>query len=279
MNDQGDTMADPLVITAVAASGVAIAQPWAIGLWKRYIRRGTITPYVTGFIELGFADFGPTIAIDGTLRALHKDVFVKAIEVRLTKHRDQSKHTFEWLAFRSHRASVAGASDPAGFVEAASGFMVTPNTPHRVCIVFSDVETRQLIQKQLAVALARFWVYRRSEPFQLLGQRFLLDDAQVLQLFQGLTEQYQKDSTHVSAYTAIDRICYWETGKYEVELRVHSARPDQTFTERWTIELDEEQAKQLHLNVVNMLDNPLYTTAGLNTPPFFFAYAPYQELA
>ena len=64
-------MAAALVITAVVASGVAMAQPWAIGFWKRYIRRGTITPYVTGFIELGFSDFGPTIAIDGTLRALN----------------------------------------------------------------------------------------------------------------------------------------------------------------------------------------------------------------
>lgn len=270
-------MADPLVITAVVASGVAIAQPWAIGLWKRYLRRGTITPYVTGFIELGFAEYGPTIAIDGTLRALHKDVFVKAIEVGLTKHRDQSKHTFEWLAFRSHRASVAGASDPAGFVEAASGFMVTPNTPHRVCIVFSDVDTRQLIQEQLASATGRFWEYRRSEPFQLLDQRFLLDDDQVLQLLKNLQEQYQKDAIRVDAYSAINRICYWEAGKYEVEIRVHSARPDQTFTEKWTIEVTEEQAKQLRFNVINMLDNPLYAAAGLDAPQRFFAYAPYQE--
>jgi len=270
-------MADPLVITAVVASGVAIAQPWAIGLWKRYLRRGTITPYVTGFIELGFAEYGPTIAIDGTLRALHKDVFVKAIEVVLTRHRDQSKHTFEWLAFRSHRVSVAGGSDPAGFVEAASGFMVTPNTPHRVCIVFSDVDTRQLIQEQLASATGRFWELRRSDQFQLLDQRFLLDDSQVSQLLQGLTEQYRKDATHVSAYTAIDRICYWEEGKYEVEVRVHSARPNQTFTEKWTIEVTEEQAKQLRFNVLNMLDNPLYAAAGLDAPQRFFAYAPYQE--
>lgn len=270
-------MADPLVITAVVASGVAIAQPWAIGLWKRYIRRGTITPYVTGFIELGFADFGPTIAIDGTLRALHKDVFVKAIEVVLTKHRDQSKHTFEWLAFRSHRASITGASDPAGFVEAASGFMVTPNTPRRVCVVFSDVETRQHIQKQIAAALDSFWEYRRSEPFQLLDQRFLLDDAQVLQLLQGLQEKYQNDPTRIDAYTAIDRICYWEAGKYDVEVRVHSARPNQTFTEKWTIELTDEHAKQLRFNVINMLDNPLYAAAGLDAPQRFFAYAPYLE--
>lgn len=272
-------MADPLLTVTAVGAGVAIVQPWVIGLWKRYLRRGTITPYVTGFIELGFSEYGPTIGIDGTLRALHKDVFVKAIEVLLTKHRDQSKHTFEWLAFRSHRASVAGASEATDFVEAPSGFMVTPNTPRRVCIVFSDVETRQLIQKQLAAALANFWEHRRSEPFQRLDQRFLLDDAQVLQLLQGLTKQYQQDATHVNAYTAIDRICYWEAGKYEVELRVHSARPDQTFTERWAIELGEEQAKQLHVNVVNMLDNPLYTTAGLSTPQFFFASAPYQELA
>lgn len=271
-------MADPLITVTAIGAGIAIVQPWAIGLWKKYLRRGTIKPYVTGFIELGFAEYGPTLAIDGTLRALHKDVFVRAVEVALTKHRDQSKHTFEWLAFRSHRASVAGTSEVAGFVEAASGFMVTPNTPRRVCIVFSDTDTRQLIQEQLASATGRFWELRRSEQFQLLDQRFLLDDAQVLQLLKGLQEQYQNDATRVDAYTAIDRICYWEAGKYEVEVRVHSARPDQTFTEKWTIEVTEEQAKQLRFNVINMLDNPLYAAAGLDAPQRFFAYAAYQEL-
>jgi len=269
-------MADPLVVMAAVGAGVAIAQPWLIAFWRRYIRKGTVTPYVTGFLELGFGEYGPTLAIDGTLRALHKDVFVKSIDVLLTKNRDRAQHVFDWLVFRSHRIGMAGQSG-AAYVEAASGFMVSPDTPKRTCIVFSDSETRERIQTQILAASNRYWSIRRNEHFAPLDQRLLLDENEQLRLIRALDEAYHQDPVEVGAYSEIERICYWEEGTYDIEMRVHAARPDRTFREFWTIYISEEQARQLRLNTVKMLNAPMYADLGWDQPPHFFVYVPYKD--
>jgi hypothetical protein len=181
-------MADPLVIVTAVGAGIAIVQPWAIALWKRYIRKGTVTPYVTGFLEIGFSEFGPTLAIDGTLRAHHKDVFIKSIQVVVTKHKDNSQHTFDWLVFRPYRTSIGSQSESA-FLEAASGFMVSPDSPKRVCIVFSDPTTREEIQKHCATAINKYWELRRSEQFAPLDHKYVLTEEDVYPLVRALGDR------------------------------------------------------------------------------------------
>lgn len=48
---------------ALIVAFVALAQPWIITLWRHYFRRGQIDIYETGQIELGYAEFGPTIGL------------------------------------------------------------------------------------------------------------------------------------------------------------------------------------------------------------------------
>lgn len=270
-------MANSLTVVAAIGAGVAIVQPWVIGLWKRWIRSGSIEIYVTGFLEVGYSEFGPTLAVDGTFRAIHRDMFVERVNVRLTKNRDKSEHSFEWIAFRSHRVPIGGTSEFRGFLEAASGFMVSPNSPHRVCIVLSDASTRESMQEQLTVVNGKFWELRRSQQFSVLDQRLLLEDEQKLEMMLRLAEAYRSDSTHVDAFGALNRICYWEGGKYDVELTVMTARPNRRFSNKWGIELSDENARQLRLNVIAMIDRPLYIDAGLQSPPCFFAYVPYRS--
>jgi hypothetical protein len=270
-------MADPLLTVTAIGAGVAIAQPWVIALWKKYIRRGEVVPYVTGFLEIGFSEAGPTLAIDGTLRALHQDIFVRRIRAILTKKRDKSEHAFEWVAFRSYRTFLTPNPAEPGYLEAASGFIVTPSQPKRVCIVFSDFETRQLISQHLMLASSKYWELRRSDRFEQLDYKFLLDAKTQFELRRELAEAYRKDPVQVEAYTAIDRICYWEEGEYDVELKVEVARPEGVFSHSWTIEISEEQARQLRFNALGMLDAFVFVDAGLASPQKFFSYVAYQE--
>jgi len=47
-----------------------VVQVWIIALWKKYIKKGKIRIFETGSLEIGYSAFGPTIAVNGTLRAL-----------------------------------------------------------------------------------------------------------------------------------------------------------------------------------------------------------------
>ncbi len=55
---------------------IALLQPWAAWLWKTLFVKGRVETCAAGFLEVGYSDFGPTVAMQGTLRALYKDVFV-----------------------------------------------------------------------------------------------------------------------------------------------------------------------------------------------------------
>ena len=81
----------------------AVVQVWIIALWRRQ-RRGRLSIFRTGRLEVGYSNFGPTLAVFGTLRAQGKPVFVREIIVKLVKERDGSVHEFEWLFFRSRQA-------------------------------------------------------------------------------------------------------------------------------------------------------------------------------
>src|SRR5690349_6655447 len=124
---QGLDLSDPRWWT-LGISVIALMQPWLIGVWKKYVRRGRMRVYKTGFIEVGYGQFGPTIALRGTLRAADRDLFVTNISLIVTKIRDNSIHEFEWLSFRLSRAML-GQPQPTD-IEFPSSFIVTTSNAH-----------------------------------------------------------------------------------------------------------------------------------------------------
>lgn len=68
---------------------VALAQPWIAFLYKRFFKRPVIRVFEAGKVELGYSNFGPTIALNGTLKVENKDVFIRAIDVELVRESDK----------------------------------------------------------------------------------------------------------------------------------------------------------------------------------------------
>jgi hypothetical protein len=79
---------------------IALCQPWVAWLWKKYLTKGYVENYPAGSLEIGYSEFGPTLAIQGTLRARGKDVFVKRMRLRIRKLRNNEEYSFDWVAFR-----------------------------------------------------------------------------------------------------------------------------------------------------------------------------------
>lgn len=68
-------LSNPDVVIAIVAI-LALIQPWIFSLWNRR-KVGKLNIYPTGGIELGFSEFGPTLALQGTLACEIKDIFVQ----------------------------------------------------------------------------------------------------------------------------------------------------------------------------------------------------------
>lgn len=115
---------------------LAFIQFWLKILWEKYFRKGEVDYYETGTIVIGYHTWGPVIGLNGTLRALNKDIFIRSMDLLVVREKDRAQHVFKWSAFQSPKIDVAG-SQPAP-MEIPSGFLISPNSPHRFNITFND---------------------------------------------------------------------------------------------------------------------------------------------
>lgn len=263
-------MADPVAVVAAVGAAIGIAQPWAAAAWNRFFRQGRIEAYVTGNVEVGYGTIGPTIAIGGTLRAVHRELFISRIEAEVVRDKDNSRHTFEWVAFRPHTIPLGPMSQQQFSFEIASGFLVSPNAPHRFNVVFSDLPT--LREMAPAIRQAYETLTEVKESLHIPGSIDALraDDEVTRELVRRLGEAYKTHPQQVDAYSRLVRGCYWEAGRYSLSISVITTRPDRRFQWDWAFELSDDDAKSLEFNVLNILQAPLDAEIGFSGRSFFF---------
>src|SRR5712692_9330241 len=116
---------DTWAAIAAVVAFAALVQPWIIGAWRRFVRRGTVDIYETGTIEVGFSAFGPSIGLMGTLRSRDRDMFVQSATLTVVKKDTAISHKFEWILFRNPKTVIGPAVGQSAevAVEAPSSFM------------------------------------------------------------------------------------------------------------------------------------------------------------
>ena len=251
----------------------AFVQFWAKILWEKYFRKGKVDYYETGTIVIGYSPSGPTIGLNGTLRALNKDVFIRSIDLLVVREKDKSQHVFKWIAFQSPKIDIAG-SQPAS-MEIPSGFLISPNSPHRFNIIFNDNDLLNDIRPLLSEyyskwyttteELSKIWPPLTGVPPQpaIFNQQF------------AVIERFRKSPIHVQTFTALDRKCYLEPGDYQLTVNVMASKPDVTFTKRYRFSISEADSKNLKLNVISILEQPVSRYLRVPDPPYNFAFSEY----
>jgi hypothetical protein len=270
---QGTGLLGLLEKWAPIVAPLALIQPWLIALAKKLLFKGRIDAYEAAWVEVGFSGFGPTIGMMGTLRAIHRDQFVRQIDLTLIRLKDGATHSFNWIGFRAERLS--SSSGPELNFELAAGFLVATTQPHRYNILFVDSGSQSdmrpyldNLQKaweppQLAVALGA----GQPNPSPLVERLLQLPEAERLPR---LYEEFSQGKAHVDAFSAINRILYWEPGDYTIQMNIRTARPDRTFSKRWTVRLTTDDSERLRLNTLGILRGAL----GMGVT-FNFAYPRY----
>lgn len=240
----------------VILSLVALAQPWLIKLYMRYLKSGTLDIYETARIEIGYnATWGINLGLHGTLRARDNDLFVRSVELEVIKDKDQSKHHFEWRLFRSSKV-ISGRSEET--FELPTGFMLLTSQPYRYNILFADV----LIETELRPILEQL-IQAWREKVAEKGDE-ILDKTEQGEALATLEPEYQvyarekykefhQTPAHANAFDKLHRTCYWEAGTYKIIMRVNTAHPDRTFNRTWKFVLSESDANLLRLNAIAIL--------------------------
>lgn len=231
----------------------AIAQYWIVELCKKYFKKGEVEIFESGTIEIGFGSFGPSIALTGTLNALHKDVFVKNIRLVLTRKKDEAKHFFNWRAFRPKTFSLTGP-ETTGY-EIASSFLLTTKNPFKYNVFFADdqflADTRPKIS-QLPKKWHEFMDEQISKlppaPEDRLSR--LYEDPTISE---ALHKEFAKQEKPIEIWTLLNHNFYWHEGEYEFEMAVETARPNRFFNKKWSFVLQKEDVDNLRLNIISLM--------------------------
>ena len=235
---------------------IALAQPWVISLVKRYWRPGTIDVYPTGTVEVGFSAFGATLGVQGTIRAVDRELFVSSMDLETVRLSDSSRHKLEWGAFRPPAALLNPSKDP---IEVPAGFMLQPAAPRRFNIMFFDTELQAVIKEALNP-------FERTWYDKIRDDNVAPDDGKAY--YNG---KFKDQPIVLTTYTVIDRAVYWQKGDYSLTLRIHTARPDRMFETKLHFSLSENDAESLRRNSLNIM------RAAANIDDYFyFASAPYK---
>ena len=224
--------------------------------------RSKIDVHPAGQIEIGFSIFGPTVGIQGTLRAIGRDEFVARSWMTIERISDHLRHDFEWAVFRPQAVSPPSAS-----WEVAAGFLVSKAAPRRFNIQFHDTATAKRLSAPLT-ELKNAWLQHLQKKNIRLADVQPKDVRKEYDQFLELNKE-----TSGRAYQAIDRDFYWVQGDYRLCLSVETSRPAKVFLYTYKFCLSEPESVSIRANVTACM----LTACNVPDTIFSFALPAYQH--
>ncbi len=266
-------MAKFLEVGALVLAFLGFMQFWFKILYDNYFHKGEINYYETGPIVVGYGPSGPTIGLNGTIRALNKDVFVRNIDLRLVREKDRAQHNYKWAAFQSTR--IEPASNQPSPMEIPSSFLISPNLPHRFNIIFNDNDLLTDLRPSLNIFRSQW--YKVTEELSRIWPNFpgTSPPPEILTKIVSLIEEFSKSKIHIETFTKLRENCYWEPGYYQLVINVKTSKPDNTFTKICRFSLTEEDSRILKLNVMPILNEPIANYLRVPNLQYNWSFAEY----
>jgi hypothetical protein len=224
-----------------------VVQIWLIALWKKLFMKGKIVVFPSGKIEIGHSNFGPTIAINGTLLAKSKDIFVSSMHIDVIRNKDSAIHTFNWVAFRPPVVNILNTGPVS--IELPSAFIVNNGSPHRYNICFFD----RLVQEEIAprlIALQQSWgKYLVANTLEIEGlmKTGLSQQAAAERKF---NEEFKNFNECREAWDIIQRKVYWEEGDYNGTMEIHTDDSSRIFYYYFNFCVGRESFDKFRTNAV-----------------------------
>lgn len=254
-----------LILSSLALS-ISIFRDWL----KSKLVRSRVETYVTGKIEIGFSNFGPTIGIIGTLRAINNDSFITNMKLIIKRVKDSATYNFEWLASRPLKI-FPNASE----YEIAYSFLLQKNIAKQFSIFFSDTSTRQEMDQYILNSIKSLDRIRQKYDTEPLAHMLQYNYQVGKETFEKIKQEYKTDNDEIEAFSKLSKINYWKEGQYNLMLIINNSS-GKSFIKDWTFDLSKEDEKLLDFNIINILELPLDNLIGAPPRQFSFANASYK---
>ena len=229
-----------------------VVQVWIIGIWNRYFRKGTLEIHKTSKLEVGYSNFGPTIALNGTLRAKDTNVFISNAQITIKRKSNNSTRIFNWTAFRSPQIKI-GKTEPIT-LEMPSGFIVNIDSPYRFHIFFSDYDTQKELEPYL-IKVNNDWTTFLNNKNEEINSVSSEKDTNISNYIEYLfnSEFTKTTKSFNDAFDILNRKVYWEPGEYEAELVFTSDAKGELVKDIWKFKIAQKDFDQLRLNSISTL--------------------------
>lgn len=255
---------------------IGISQYWIIAAFNKWVRKGFVKTYKSGTISIGYDSFsGANISLNGTFRVFNKDIFINRIFIKVTRLRDEAKHTHEWNAFKSTELFIS-ENYPLK-IELPSGFLISPKVPYRFNISFYDNELMKDIKLEFSKYFNK-WMKYHDELNKIRNESIalgLVTEHEIIEEQIRKIGEFRTCRVSTEVFGKLNSLFYWDAGKYSIELNVQTSKPDKTFIENYEFELTEEDSKNLKLNVITILETPIRMFLNQKRNLFFYSQVDY----
>lgn len=246
---------------------IALVQVWVIALWKKWIVNGRVEFHPTLNYEIGFSTFGVTVGLPGTLRAIHKDIFVSKMAVSVCRISDNREKKLSWRVFRSNTMSAQTLA-PEG-IELASCFSVQTSSPKPINVFFASEDFSSKFARQAELVREAWQHYVLNKSTKEQQQLELL--SKVPGGLDLLFIEFAKQKAPYALYTSFMEDWYWKAGDYRIDLSVICGPPAQPQKYSWGFSLSEEDAEKLQSNTLLTIKEICEVPTKYN-----FVYRPYE---
>lgn len=222
----------------------------------------TIDFYPHSKIEVGFFDFGPTIAMQFTIRGRGGNQLINSICLELTRTRDGATYNYNWGVFRNISASLHGTKlEESVKAELATAFLLPKDGSQILNVQFQDSTTQQRFLDDALQLKTKFEDFIKEEKLPVTTPPQIVS-AQDL---------FRKNTTNndlvLKAYTKLGKEFYWEEGEYKIILSITTDKPRKVFRKRFNFFLSSQEVARLDLNRIGLIQTAMLQESSAN-----FAY-------
>ena len=194
--------------------------------------------YVSNSVEVGFNQYGPSLAIDGTISARDKVVFVHEMTIRLIRKKGHLQRHFDWLAFRPDRYKTEEYKTVD--LKMASKFMVSPDNSYPYNIFFVD-QDKYGEMKSILQEIKTEWNFASHAPRSNTQDKT------------SLFEEFIRKPDIAESINRLGAFSYWEEGEYCIEIIITTGQSYQLAETKKYFFLTEEHIQKLKTNTLPII--------------------------
>lgn len=259
MDDSYLSATNIIRILSLLIAIIALLRPELTKLVRRFSNK--IDFYPSDKIEIGFFDLGPTIGLHGTIRNRGGDQFIRTINLKLTRQRDNATNKYTWGLFRQLKTVSRGNIGVEQNVtcELANSFLIEGNKDKNINIQFHDTATKERYADKVLELMNQFnnFIYRENIA--------LNDQQSIVNAQESFKVTPQNNELIIETFNTLGNEFYWESGDYEIRIEIVTDNPKKSFFYTDKFSITAEQVKRLRLNNVALIQ----TAMANNSPPNF----------